>query len=313
MRLLFILDPLASLKHYKDSSIAMMRAAHDKGHEVWACEQQEIFCMEGQVSTRARKLEIFDAALWYTESLEEETVLTDFDAVLMRKDPPVDTDYLSTTHLLSLAEAQGARVFNRAMSLRDFNEKLSIFRFPQFIAPTLVTADLRLIGDFQAGHGDVIVKPLHSMGGSGVFHLRPADPNRNSILETLTLHGKHAIMVQKYLPAIVHGDKRILLIDGEPVPHALARIPQAGETRGNLAAGGKGVTHALSERDHEIALEVGKLANEFGLFLIGLDIIGDCLTEINVTSPTGFVEIATQTGFDVAGHFIAKLEARCAR
>lgn len=312
MKLLFILDPLASLKHYKDSSIAMMRAAHKRGHEIWACEQQEIFCLEGQVSTKARKLEIFDTALWYTEGIEEETALADFDVVLMRKDPPVDTNYLATTHLLSLAEAQGASVINRAASLRDFNEKLAIFRFPQFIAPTLVTADMALIGDFQAEHGEVIVKPLHAMGGSGVFHLRPADPNRSSILETLTLHGNHAIMAQKYLPAIVHGDKRVLLINGEPVPHALARIPQAGETRGNLAAGGKGVAQDLSKRDREIALQVGKMVKEQGLFLVGLDIIGDCLTEINVTSPTGFVEITAQTGFDVAGHFIAKLETFCA-
>lgn len=311
MKLLFILDPLDSLKHYKDSSIAMMRAAHRRGHEIWACEQQEIFCLEGRVSASARKLEIFDAALWYTEGIEQEASLAEFDAVLMRKDPPVDTNFLATTHLLSLAEMQGARVFNRAASLRDHNEKLAIFRFPQFIAPTLVTAGMTLLGDFLAEHGDIIVKPLHAMGGSGIFRLRPADPNRNSILETLTLHGSHAIMAQKYLPAIAEGDKRVLLIDGEPVPYALARIPQPGETRGNLAAGGKGVARELTARDREIAVTVGRLAAEQGLFLVGLDIIGDCLTEINVTSPTGFVEITAQTGFDVADHFVAALEARC--
>jgi glutathione synthase len=199
-------------------------------------------------------------------------------------------------------------VYNRPSSLRDFNEKLAVFRFPQFIAPTLVTAAAQLIGDFLAQHGDIIVKPLHAMGGNGVFHLRPTDPNRNSILETLSRHGTHAIMAQKYLPAIAQGDKRVLLINGEVVPHALARIPLAGETRGNLAAGGRGVAQALSERDREIATAVGTFARDKGLFLVGLDIIGDCLTEINVTSPTGFVEITAQTGFDVADQFIAALE-----
>jgi glutathione synthase len=312
MKLLFILDPLHTLKHYKDTSIAMMRAAYSRGHEIWSCEQQDIFCLDGQVSARVSRLEITASAEWYRESETQETSLTDFDAVLMRKDPPVDVDYLATTHLLSLAEMQGVRVFNRAASLRDFNEKLSIFRFPELVAPTLVSGDARLIGEFQAAHGDIIVKPLHAMGGSGVFRLRPGDPNRNSILETLTRNGHHVIMAQKYLPKISLGDKRILLINGRPLPHALARIPLAGETRGNLAAGGKGVAQALSDRDQEIAKAVGARAMEHGLFLIGLDVIGDCLTEINVTSPTGFVEIAAQTGFDVGEHFIAELEGHCA-
>jgi glutathione synthase len=308
MRLLFILDPLPSLKQYKDSSVAMMRSAQHRGHEVWACEQTQVFCLEGRVSAQASKLEISPDANWYSPNAPAETALAAFDAVLMRKDPPVDPDYLATTHLLSLAETQGAKVYNRPASLRDFNEKLAIFRFPQFIAPTLVTADAQLIGDFFAEHGDIIVKPLHAMGGSGVFHLRPADPNRNSILETLTRQGAHAIMAQKYLPAIALGDKRVLLIDGEAVPHALARIPLAGETRGNLAAGGRGVAQALSERDREIAAAIGSFAKDNGLFLVGLDIIGECLTEINITSPTGFVEITSQTGFDVADQFISALE-----
>lgn len=308
MRLLFILDPLPGLKYYKDSSVAMMRAAHKRGHEVWACEQTEIFCLEGWVSGQTCKLEISPDPSWYSANPPEETALAAFDAVLMRKDPPVDPDYLAATYLLSLAETQGARVYNRPGSLRDFNEKLAIFRFPQFIAPTLVTADAQLIGDFLAEHGDIIVKPLHAMGGSGVFRLGPADPNRNSILETLTRHGSHAIMAQKYLPAIAQGDKRVLLINGAAVPHALARIPLAGETRGNLAAGGRGVAQPLSERDREIAAAVGGFAKDSGLFLVGLDIIGDCLTEINVTSPTGFVEITAQTGFDVADQFISALE-----
>ncbi len=308
MKLLYIVDPLPGLKHHKDSSVAMMRVAQVRGHEIWACEQREVFCLEGRVSAKASKLVLSPDANWYSANPPVEAALAEFDAVLMRKDPPVDTDYLATTHLLSLAESQGARVFNRPSSLRDFNEKLAIFRFPQFIAPTLVSAEAGLISDFLAEHGDIIVKPLHAMGGSGVFHLRPADPNRNSILETLTRDGDHAIMAQKYLPAIAHGDKRVLLINGKAVPHALARIPLAGETRGNLAAGGRGVAQALSERDREIAAAVGGFAKDYGLFLVGLDIIGDCLTEINVTSPTGFVEISTQTGFDVADSFVSALE-----
>jgi glutathione synthase len=209
---------------------------------------------------------------------------------------------------LSVAEAGGARVLNRASSLRDFNEKLAILNFPQFAAPTLVTADAAQIGEFLIEHADLIVKPLTEMGGAGIFRLTAADPNRNAILETLTHKGRRAIMAQRYLPAIADGDKRILLINGEVVPWALARIPKAGETRGNLAAGGTARAQALSARDREIAETIAPWARERGLFLVGLDVIGDCLTEINVTSPTGFQEITAQTGFDVAARFVEALE-----
>ncbi len=312
MKLLFIVDPLAGLKHYKDSSVAMMRAAARRGHAVYACQANQMMLRDGRVWTRAAELALRDGAGWYDAGAAAVLPLTDFAGVLMRTDPPVDADYLAATHLLSLAEAEGVRVFNRAASLRDYNEKLAIFRFPQFIAPTLVSADAGEIGAFLAAQGDIIVKPLHGMGGQGVFRLTPVDPNRNAILETLTAHGRHLIMAQRYLPAIAQGDKRILLIDGEPVPYALARIPKIGETRGNLAAGGRGEARPLTARDAEIAGAVGPVARAAGLFLVGLDVIGEHLTEVNVTSPTGFQEIAAQTGCDVADHFIAALELRCA-
>ena len=312
MKLLFIVDPLAGLKHYKDSSVAMMRAAARRGHGVYACQARDLMLRDGRVCAHAAALTVREGADWYDEGAAAPRTLSDFAGVLMRTDPPVDADYLAATHLLSLAEAEGVRVFNRAASLRDFNEKLAIFRFAQFIAPTLVSADAAEIGAFLAEHGDIIVKPLHGMGGQGVFRLTPADPNRNAILETLTAHGRHLVMAQRYLPEIRAGDKRILLIDGEPVPYALARIPKIGETRGNLAAGGRGEARPLTARDAEIAGTVGPAARAAGLFLVGLDVIGEHLTEVNVTSPTGFQEITAQTGYDVADRFIAALEQRCA-
>lgn len=310
MEILFIIDPPASLREYKDSSVAMMRAAEKRGHGVWICQPHDLHLWEGRVVAFATQIGLKPGPAWFEETGMRAHLLTDFSAVLMRKDPPVDQDYLTATHLLGLAEEHGARVFNRPAALRDFNEKLSIFRFPQFIAPTLVSARAELVNGFLEEHGDIIVKPLHAMGGQGVFRLKTDDPNRNAILETLTAHGSHAIMAQRYLPEISEGDKRILLIDGEPVPYALARIPVAGETRGNLAAGGSARAQPLGERDEEIARTVGRVAREAGLFLVGLDVIGECLTEVNVTSPTCFVEIAAQTGFDVADTFISTLENR---
>jgi glutathione synthase len=306
--LLFIIDPPSTLKEYKDSSIAMMRAARHRGHAVWTCQLHDLHLWEGRVVALATQLQVGDGADWHRESGTRTRLLADFSAVLMRKDPPVDQDYLAATHLLSVAEAHGARVFNQPAALRDYNEKLAIFRFPQFIAPTLVTASADLIQGFLEEQGDIVVKPLHAMGGEGVFRLRPQDPNRSVIIETLTRRGHHAIMAQRFLSEISQGDKRILLIDGEPVPYALARLPAPGETRGNLAAGGTGRAQPLSERDEEIARTVGRVVREAGLFLVGLDVIGDCLTEVNVTSPTGFVELAAQSGVDVAGRFIAALE-----
>ncbi len=308
MKLLFVVDPLAQLKPYKDSSVAMMRAAVARGHAVFAVEARRLQVQDGVARAACEALEVRADDDWYHVVRTEPCALTDFDAVLMRTDPPVDTDYLLATHLLGVAEANGARVLNRPAALRDFNEKLAILNFPQFIAPTLISAEAAEIGSFLAAQRDIIVKPLTEMGGAGIFRLTTADPNRNAILETLTHRGGRAIMAQRYLPAIADGDKRVLLIDGEVVPWALARIPQAGETRGNLAAGGTARAQPLSARDREIADTIAPWARAKGIFLAGLDVIGDCLTEINVTSPTGFQEITAQTGHDVAAQFVAALE-----
>ena len=308
MKLLFVVDPLAGLKPYKDSSVAMMRAAVARGHAVFACEARQLQVRDGIARASCAALEVRADDDWYRVTQTAACALKDVDAVVMRTDPPVDIDYLLASHLLGVAEANGARVLNRPAALRNFNEKLAILNFPHFIAPTLVSADAADIGHFLADHHDIIVKPLTEMGGSGIFRLTSTDPNRNAILETLTHRGRRAIMAQRYLPAIREGDKRILLIDGEVVPWALARIPQAGETRGNLAAGGTARAQPLSARDREIAEAVAPWARANGIFLAGLDVIGDCLTEINVTSPTGFQEITAQTGYDVAAQFIAALE-----
>lgn len=311
MKLLFVVDPLAGLKPYKDSSVAMMRAAAARGHGVFTCEARQLFVADGIARATCATLAVRPTDDWVEVRETAVHDLTAFDAVVMRTDPPVDTNYLLATQVLGIAEARGARVLNRPAALRDFNEKLAILNFPQFIAPTLVSADAVHIGAFLTEHSDLIVKPLTEMGGSGIFRLTLADPNRNAILETLTHRGRRAIMAQRYLPAIADGDKRILLINGEVVPWALARIPKAGETRGNLAAGGTARAQPLSARDREIAETIAPWAQAQGIFLAGLDVIGDCLTEINVTSPTGFQEIAAQTEFDVAGQFVAAIECTC--
>lgn len=313
MKLAFILDPLDQLKAYKDSSVAMLREAAARGHALFALRQQDLILRDGQVIGYAKALQVHaDDHAWFTLGQVAATPLNQFDAVVMRKDPPFDTEYLYTTHLLDLAQSHGARVFNRPAALRDFNEKLAIARFPQFTAPTLVTRLTLHLKEFIAEHGDVILKPLDGMGGAGIFRVRRGDANLNVIIETLTQLETRTVMAQRYIPEIVHGDKRILLIDGVPLPYALARIPAEGETRGNLAAGGRGVAQALSARDTEIATTIGAALRELGLFLVGLDVIGDYLTEINVTSPTGFVEITRQTGYNVAGAFVDALERQCA-
>ena len=312
MNFAFILDPLDTLKTYKDSSYAMMRAAQARGHALFAMMREDVVLSGGKVVGHARRIELVDVGeKWYRTGEAEVRPLTDFDAVLMRQDPPFDMEFLYATYLLELAEGQGARVFNRPAAVRDFNEKLSTAKFPQLAPPTLVTRRDHLIRDFLAVYGDIILKPLDAMGGSSIFRVREGDPNLNVIIETMTQLGCRTIMAQRYIPEITQGDKRILLIDGEPVPYALARIPKAGETRGNLAAGATGVARPLSERDREIAATLGPELRDAGLFLVGLDVIGDWLTEINVTSPTGFQEITAQSGFDVAGMFIAALERKC--
>ena len=312
MKFAFVIDPVSKLKAYKDSSVAMMREAAQRGHQIYVLRQQDLLLRDQQVLAFAKSLRVSkDNASWFELSAATVTSLAMFDAVLMRKDPPFDTEYLYTTHLLELAVAQGARVFNRPAALRDFNEKLAIARFPQFTVPTLVSRRADVIKAFIAEYQDVILKPLDGMGGAGIFRVSHEGVNLNVIIETLTQLETRTIMAQRYIPAISAGDKRILLINGEPVPYALARIPAKGETRGNLAAGGRGVAQPLSVRDREIATTLGSELRELGLFLVGLDVIGDYLTEINVTSPTGLVEISQQTDCNVAGMLIDALEQQC--
>jgi glutathione synthase len=312
MNLLFIADPLEGFKTYKDTTYAMMREAARRGHTLWACEQRQLAWQRGARVTARSAVQIAltsDIERWFTVQATQDLALADVGAVLMRKDPPFDAEYFYATHLLQQAEREGAKVFNRAAALRDHPEKLAILEFPQFIAPTLVSSDPQALREFHAEHRDVIFKPLDGMGGMGIFRVKDDGLNLGGIIETLNKHGTETVMAQKHLPAIAQGDKRILVIGGEPVPFCLARIPQGGEVRGNLAAGGKGVAQPLSERDVEIAQTLGPVLAARGLLLVGLDVIGDCLTEINVTSPTCFQEIVQQTGFDVAARFVDALEA----
>ncbi|MCU0967287.1 MAG: glutathione synthase [Rubrivivax sp.] len=316
MDLLFVADPLESFKPSKDSTFAMMREAARRGHRLMACEPSDLHWRRGgPVVGRVRGIELTgreDEAWFRATGDARERPLADADAVLMRKDPPFDSEYFYATHLLQQAERDGARVFNRPQAVRDHPEKLAILEFPDFIAPTLVTRDAADVKAFHAEHREIILKPLDGMGGMGIFRVGDDGLNLGSIVETLNRHGATTIMVQKFLPEIAQGDKRILVIGGEPVPWALARIPQGSEIRGNLAAGGKGVARALSARDREIAGALGPVLAGRGLLLVGLDVIGDCLTEINVTSPTCFREIMDQTGFDVAARFLDALGAALA-
>lgn len=315
MHLLFITDPLESFKVYKDTSFAMMREAQKRGHTLSACEPKDIRWQRGEkVTGFVRDITLTgEPDAWFTAAQahpnERAQALADFDAVLMRKDPPFDSEFFYATHLLEQAEREGARVFNKPRALRDHPEKLAILEFPQFIGPTLVTRDAADIKRFHAEHRDIILKPLDGMGGMGIFRVKEDGLNLGGITETLNKDGQQTVMVQKFLPAIAQGDKRVLVIGGVPVPFCLARIPQGGEVRGNLAAGGKGVAQPLTARDREIAQAIGPLLATRGLLLVGLDVIGDSLTEINVTSPTCFQEITDQTGCDVAALFVDALEA----
>lgn len=272
-----------------------MREAEARGHALYVCEQHDVFLRNEMVKIKAAEFHFNAGEPWFSLDKIEEYAAKHFDAIIMRKDPPFDNEYLYSTHLLELATNQGARVFNNPAAIRSWNEKLSVAKFSQFAPPFLVTSNNDLIRDFLTEHQDIVVKPLDGMGGSRIFRLKIDDPNISVILETITQFGQETIMAQRYLPQIVQGDKRIIVINGEPLAYALARIPKAGETRGNLAAGGTGVAQPLSARDLEIATTVGKTLKKEGLFLVGLDVIGDYLTEINVTSPTGMVEIAAQT------------------
>ena len=311
MHILFIADPLDSFKIYKDTTFAMMREAAKRGHTVSSCEVKNIRWTQttGVVAdTQAIRLTGHTDKGWYEASPLQATTIKAFDAVIMRKDPPFDSEYFYATHLLEQAEREGAKVFNSPRALRDHPEKLALMEFSHLAAPTLVTRDIARIKAFHAEHQDVILKPLDGMGGVGIFRVKDDALNLGAIAETLTADGTQTIMAQRYLPAIKDGDKRVLLIGGKPVPYALARIPQGGEVRGNLAAGGKGVAQKLSDSDLKIATELGATLASRGLLLVGLDVIGDKLTEINVTSPTCFQEIFDQTGFDVAAMFVDAVE-----
>jgi len=315
MHVLFVIDPLEGLKAYKDSSVAMMMALVARGHSVSVAHQDDLYIDCGKVMARTQPIQLHPQAdlhghrWWEPSGSTREVLLLDFAAVIMRKDPPFDMEYVYSTHLLEFAQAQGAKVFNQGAAIRNHPEKLSITEFVEFTTPTLVTSDMARIKAFHDQHLDVIVKPLDGMGGTGIFRLTPGEVNRNAILESLTHDGKRTIMAQRYIPEIVQGDKRILLIGGEPVPFALARIPLAGETRGNLAAGGRGVAQPLTERDWEIARALAPVLYKRGLLVVGLDVIGQYVTEINVTSPTCFVEITEQTGFNVGERFVQALES----
>ncbi|HET9579028.1 MAG TPA: glutathione synthase [Usitatibacter sp.] len=310
MRLAFVVDPLDHLKAYKDSSIAMMRAAVARGHEVHALEARSIFVQDGGVRAPVMRLDVSeDDDAWYRVTAEATARLAEFDFVLMRKDPPFDQEYYYATLLLERAEAEGTHVVNSPRALRDWNEKLAILRFPQLAPPTLVASDMKAVHAFIDAHQDVIVKKLDGMGGTMIFRVATSDPNRNVIVEAITDMGRRTVMAQRYVPQIAQGDKRVLVIDGEPFPYCLARIPKAGETRGNLAAGGRGVAQPISERDREIGETVGVELVKAGIVFAGLDVIGDHLTEVNVTSPTCIVEIEEQTGENAAEAFMDALGA----
>jgi len=289
----------------------MMRAAQARGHAVWACEQPQLHWLKGRVCANATRLSLTDNDEdWYRSHESQTRPLAEFDAVLMRKDPPFDLEYVASTWLLSIAVREGARVFNAPDAIRDHNEKLAIAEFAPFVAPTLVSREPARIQSFIEEQRDVVVKRLDVMGGENIFRVRADDPNRNVIVEIMSQGSSRTVMAQRYIPEIAQGDKRVLLIDGEAVPHCLARIPKPGESRGNLAAGARGVAQPLSARHREIAAAVGPALAKRGLLLVGLDIIGDWLTEVNVTSPTCFREIQDQTGFEVAGRFLQALEAK---
>ncbi|MCP3020698.1 glutathione synthase [Cupriavidus basilensis] len=309
MRILFITDPLHTFKTYKDSTYAMMVEAFERGHQLFYCLQSQLSLSAHRVEAVVHPLELTgDPHDWYRTAGPGLEPLTGFDAVLMRKDPPFDMEYVTSTWLLELAESQGANVFNKPQAIRDHSEKLAIARYPEYITPTLVTRDEDRIRAFHAEHRDVILKPLDGMGGMGIFRVGADGLNLGAIIETLGENGARTLMVQRYIPEIKDGDKRILLIGGVPVPYSLARIPKDGEVRGNLAAGGTGRAQELSARDREIAEALAPGLWEQGLLLVGLDVIGDYLTEVNVTSPTCFQEITQQTGFQVAAMFIDALE-----
>lgn len=304
-----VMDPIATINTKKDSTFAMLLAAQARGWELWYLEPQDLWSLDGRTLAHMRRLSVRDdPAQWYQWSDSRKVPLDAVDVVLMRKDPPFDVEYIACTYLLEDAERRGTLVVNRPRSLRDNNEKVAATLFPDCCPPTLVAREYGPFREFLETHGDVVVKPLDAMGGESVFRIRRGDPNTSVILETLTRREHRFAMAQRYIPEITAGDKRLLLIDGVPVPYALARIPQAGELRGNLAAGGTARGIPLSEGDLRIAARVGPYLREQGILFAGLDVIGDYLTEINITSPTCIRELDAAFGLDIAGELMEVID-----
>lgn len=297
-----VMDPIAHINIKKDTSFAMLLEAQSRDWELHYMELNDLFLRNGLAYARTRTLTVErNAQQWYQFTAEQDIPLSELNVIMMRKDPPFDQEYIYATYLLERAESMGVYVVNKPQSLRDANEKLFTAWFPHCCAETLVTREPSRIRQFLAEEGEIILKPLDGMGGTSIFHIRQDDPNISVILETMTEHKSRYVMAQKYLPQIKDGDKRILMVNGEPVPYCLARIPAQGETRGNLAAGGRAEGRPLTDRDRWIANQVGATLREKGLIFVGLDVIGDTLTEINVTSPTCVVELDTQFGLNISG------------
>lgn len=306
-----VMDPIADIKFYKDTTLALLLAAQERGWDLYYMEQKDLYLIQGEARASTRNLFVADNGdSWYELGLQEDKKLGDLDVILMRKDPPFDNEYIYSTYILEAAQEQGALVVNDPRSLRDCNEKIFATQFPQCCPPVLVSRDMLRLREFHKQHGDVIFKPLDGMGGSRIFRCRHDDPNVGVILETLTEFGQQLIMAQRYIPAITEGDKRILVVDGEAVPYCLARIPAQGETRGNLAAGGTGVAQPLTDKDWWIVAQVAPVLKAKGLMFVGLDVIGEYLTEINVTSPTCAREIDKAYNTGIGSRLIDAVERK---
>lgn len=308
-----VMDPIADIKFYKDTTLALLLAAQERGWDLHYMEQRDLYLLQGEARANTRNLFVADNGdSWFELGLHEDKKLGDLDVIIMRKDPPFDNEYIYSTYILEAAQNQGALVVNDPRSLRDCNEKIFATQFPQCCPPVLVSRDMPRLREFHRSHGDVIFKPLDGMGGSRIFRCRHDDPNVGVILETLTEFGAQTIMAQRYIPAISEGDKRILVVDGEPVPYCLARIPAKGETRGNLAAGGTGIAQPLTEQDYWIVEQVAPTLKAKGLMFVGLDVIGNYLTEINVTSPTCAREIDKAYNTGIGSRLIDAIERKLA-
>ncbi len=303
-----VMDPIQSINYKKDSTLSMLWAAQGKGWAIYYMEQADLFIENSQAKATVKSLSVFhDPERWYEFNSNQTIALGDLDVILMRKDPPFDNEYIYSTYILEMAERDGCLIVNKPQSLRDCNEKVFATQFAHCCPPLMVTADANRLRTFHQEQQDVILKPLNGMGGSAIFRVKDNDPNLNVIIETLTEHGRTSIMAQRYIPEITKGDKRILMVDGEPIPYALARIPAQGETRGNLAAGGSGEARPLTERDRWICQQVAPTLKEKGLLFVGLDVIGDYLTEINVTSPTCIRELDTAYNLDIASQLMDRI------